>query len=114
MRNTTALALTCLFCLVATAGPAQAEARIPDGNPWSMRHADAARTSQSQWPGPGSGEIDWKWQTAGSVPGLAAGRDFNIYAGVTFNGETWSGESYFTAFRPNGRKAVLSHTCEIW
>lgn len=90
--------------LVASLAASLATAQIGP-QPWPMRYADPARTSQSSFPGADLGLIEWRWPTAGEVPGLATYANGRIVLGVTFNEEYWSGDTYLTTLTSKGRVA---------
>ncbi|MBV6459367.1 MAG: hypothetical protein HONBIEJF_02514 [Fimbriimonadaceae bacterium] len=93
---------------LASISAVQAQTIQPGGtgkrldHPWPMRYGNMQRNGRSSYPGPDLGQVAWRHRSAGSVPEIAVDRQGRAILGVTFNGETWSGECYLTVLRADG------------
>jgi hypothetical protein len=72
---------------------------MSQAHPWSQRNHDAARTCQSTYPGPSTGEIVWKKNLGGTPPGLATNNFGYIAVGATYNNAWWSQEVYQSVYK---------------
>jgi hypothetical protein len=69
-----------------------------------MFRADSIRSSQSLSPGANTGELAWKYVLPGSPSApLIASASGNIYTGVLYDSNWWSGEMFTRSLTANGQ-----------
>lgn len=97
----------CLAVLLASTASAVGQVAPAKGlgndtHPWPMRHANAARTGQSDRLGPRVGAVAWQEFIPGFVPHFAVDRLGKIYLGAVFHEEWWSYDVYAPVFNSAG------------
>lgn len=92
-----------LLLSLANGASAEVSGLAPSAaHPWPMRNATAARTGQSGAVGATLGQLDWRFNVAGTVPQLAVAEDGSIYLGAVFNENDWNNETYAYALTGAG------------
>ncbi|HMS53973.1 MAG TPA: PQQ-binding-like beta-propeller repeat protein [Fimbriimonadaceae bacterium] len=92
-----------LLAASVTAQPIAVGPPVPrNSQPWQMDHANPARTGQSYYPGPASGQIAWTRRLAGGVYAIACNRQGQAILGVSFHNQWWSNEMFAQAYNGDG------------